>query len=371
MKEPKVSVLMSVYNGGKFLKDAMDSILEQTYQDWECIVIDDCSTDNTPQLLSEYAQKDKRIRVYRNEKNQKLPASLNRALKSAKGTYIVRMDADDICRRDRLEKQVAFMEQNRGLSLSCCRLMALMGDEIFPATLQRRGEPEMVKAQFLFFNPIVHPGVIARKTVMEKFWYREEFTCTEDFDLWIRMLAAGETLAIQEDYLLLYRIHEKQVTKTARKQQQEQYRRIIRPFYEKMLFPLEEDELQFLQQGIYDREVFDIKKFMRFFSRVKQVNKEKKMFSKESITYAGFEVIMAYRSEFSLSKKEVFRALLKLPPVFLAREIFRRKTAFNMALEDCREAERAFNLSFSHVQAGTGIPYYQRKRGESRTEGAV
>lgn len=361
MKNPKVSVLMSVYNGEKFLEETMDSILSQTCQDWECIVIDDCSTDNTPVILAQYARRDKRICVYRNEHNQKLPASLNRALQLAKGTYIVRMDADDVCRRDRLEKQVAFMEKNPDLNISCCRLMALVGDDVFPTVLQRREEPEMVKALFLFFNPIIHPGVIARRAVMKKFGYRKEFTCTEDFDLWCRMICAGEKIAIQGDYLLLYRIHEKQVTMTASKEQKAQYRRIICPFYEKMMFPLKEDELDFLQRGIYEREILDIKEFMLFFSHIKRVNKTKKTFTKNGIVYAAFEVIMAYRSEFSLSKGEVFRILLKFPPGFLLKEVFRRKAALHRALDDCIEAQREFNLSFSHFQNGTGIPYYRRK----------
>lgn len=127
MNKPFVSVLISVYNGEEFLQEAMDSVISQTFSDWECIVIDDCSDDRTAGILKEYAKRDKRIRFYRNEVNKRLPGSLNRALELARGYYVIRMDADDVCRRDRFEKQIGFMEKHPELSMSCCKIAVLRG----------------------------------------------------------------------------------------------------------------------------------------------------------------------------------------------------------------------------------------------------
>ena len=94
---------MSVYNGEEYLKEAIESVIKQSFEDWELIVINDCSTDSTGMILSEFARRDERIRIYTNEINLKLPSSLNKAISFCKGKYIARMDADDICLPDRFD----------------------------------------------------------------------------------------------------------------------------------------------------------------------------------------------------------------------------------------------------------------------------
>ena len=120
---PDISVIMSVYNGEAYLTEAVESIINQTFKNWELIVINDCSTDSTAEILSSFALKDKRIKVYTNEVNLKLPSSLNKAISLSSGKYVARMDADDICLPERLEKQFKFMEENRDVALSSCRFL--------------------------------------------------------------------------------------------------------------------------------------------------------------------------------------------------------------------------------------------------------
>ena len=110
MNEPMVTVLMSVYNGEKFLKEAMDSILTQTFTDFEFLIINDGSTDNSVKIIESY--NDSRIRLINNEKNLKLIASLNKGISLARGKYIARMDCDDISSPMRLEKEVDFLENS-------------------------------------------------------------------------------------------------------------------------------------------------------------------------------------------------------------------------------------------------------------------
>ena len=243
----RVSVCMCVYNGAAYLDSALASIQRQTLRNWECIVVDDGSSDDTPAILSRYAAEDSRFQVYRNERNLGIPRSRNRALELAQGTYVACMDADDICCPDRLERQVAFMDANPRLALSSCRYFPFRDGCILPVSGLWRTDLEAVQALLLFFNPILNPGVIGRRPVLQAFGYDPEYSCTEDLDLWMRMLAQGQRLAIQPEYLMLYRLHGKQVTSTTLQRQREQYRRIIRRFYGQMLFPLSQEDVDFLR----------------------------------------------------------------------------------------------------------------------------
>ena len=114
-----VSIIMSVYNDEKYLNEALDSIFAQTIQNFELIIIDDCSTDDTVKIIESYH--DKRIRLMVNDKNEGLTKNLNKALKYVRGKYIARMDGDDRSRPQRFEKQIEFLEENQDLMLISCR----------------------------------------------------------------------------------------------------------------------------------------------------------------------------------------------------------------------------------------------------------
>lgn len=361
MENRKVSILMSAYNCEEYIEEAMHGIMEQTYRDWECIVIDDCSTDRTKEILEKLAEKDSRIRVFSNEKNMKLPGSLNRALEKAEGKYVMRMDADDICSRERVEKQVEFMESHPELTLSSCRLFYLKDGDIFPAHLQRRADADAVSALFLFFDPIAHGGVIVRREVLQKLKYDPAFTYTEDLDLWIRMRNENYQMAIQEDYLIQYRLHGNQVTTTKSEIQREQYRKIIPRYYERYLFPLDEDELRLLCEEIYYRDRLNLKGFLRFALKIRKANRKRHSFSKEAVCYALFEVMMACREEFHLRTITFLALLASLPPVFVIREIVRRKRAAARAYEFCRQAAVSFGLEESGMGADKVMHYRVKK----------
>ena len=118
MRNPKITVLMPVYNGEKYLREAIGSILNQTFNDFEFLIINDSSTDSTREIILSYD--DTRIRLEDNEKNIGLTHSLNKGLRLAKGKYVARMDADDISLPDRLEKQLAVIENNTDVSIVAC-----------------------------------------------------------------------------------------------------------------------------------------------------------------------------------------------------------------------------------------------------------
>lgn len=181
---PAISVLMPVYNGEKFLRGAIDSILRQTFVDFEFIIVDDGSTDTTPVILQEYAQKDSRIRVMTNETNCKIAASLNRGLVAARAPLIARMDADDWSYPERLEKQEMFMKNHPEVSVLGSSV-ALAGKQ---GSYKTFASNEEIRAYMLFGNPMFHPTVMMRKDiVLAAGGYSTENIPVEDYALWVHL----------------------------------------------------------------------------------------------------------------------------------------------------------------------------------------
>ena len=179
---PKISLIMSVYNGEDYLAEAIESVLNQTFEDWELIVINDCSTDSTGEILAKYESLDARVKVHTNEVNLRLPSSLNKALELAEGKYVARMDADDICLPDRLQKQFDFMEKNGDVSLSSCRFMTLKNGVVSSGGCGGKVDFDSIKALLLVTNLILHPGIIAKSEVIKKLGYDKNFVIFDSAD---------------------------------------------------------------------------------------------------------------------------------------------------------------------------------------------
>ena len=209
MRDVKVSILMSVYNGGKFLGDAIESMLSQGFKDFEFIIINDGSIDDSLKIINSYH--DERIRLVDNGGNIGLVNSLNKGLELAKGEYIVRMDCDDISCSNRLSSQVKFMNKHKmvGASGSYYDLMFRGKHAVADFPLNN----EEISCYLIFNSPMAHPSVIIRRqTILErKLSYRSEFVHAEDYDLWSRISENAELSNIPE-VLLNYRVHEGQIT---------------------------------------------------------------------------------------------------------------------------------------------------------------
>lgn len=184
---PKVSVIMGVYNDEPYLQEAVKSILNQTYYNFEFIIINDCSTDNSKEIIDYYLRQDERIVYLENKKNIGLSASLNRGINIAKGKYIARVDADDISFPERLAKQVEFLEENEDIyvlgtaSLSIDEKSAILGLSKFPA------DPGFIKKNLIKKNLFYHPSVMIRKEYFEKVGlYDESIRYAQDYELWLR-----------------------------------------------------------------------------------------------------------------------------------------------------------------------------------------
>jgi glycosyltransferase EpsE len=188
---PKVSVIMGVYNGSKVIKNAIESILNQSFTDFEIIVCDDGSSDNSAKIVEEISREDNRVTLLKNPQNMKLSTTLNNCLEVAKGIYIARMDDDDIAHPERLEKQVEFLDHHPeyavvGTSRNMFDNKGIWGREIF--------EGELTKLNIFTGPTLAHPSVMMRKeSIMSVHGYSvgPEFERTEDFDLWCKILEKG------------------------------------------------------------------------------------------------------------------------------------------------------------------------------------
>ncbi len=353
--KPDISVIMSVYNGEAYLAEAIESIINQTYKNWELIVINDCSNDSTYDILSDFAKRDERIKVHSNEVNLKLPASLNKAISLSSGKYIARMDADDISLPERLEKQYKFMEENSNISLSSCRFMTMKNGVFASGGAGGRCDNDAIRAMLLVSNPILHPGVFAKAEVMKKFNYDTSLTCTEDLELWTRMAMAGEKMEILPECLLLYRLHDKQITSTTLERQHTEVLKIQQKYYGALAEEMDPDTKEFYISGIYFKEKTDTDKYLAYASWLKNVTG--KSFDKETISYALLEILAEYK-RCGKPKSEIIRAMLKENPFLLIKEIIRRKKAAKCDIEKCMKA--AHDLGLSRTAGTKEFPIFEK-----------
>jgi glycosyltransferase involved in cell wall biosynthesis len=228
---------MPVYKTEPFLREAIDSMLSQTFTDFELIVLNDCSPDNAEEILDDY--KDSRIVRYLGEKNAGLANVLNVGMQMARGKYIARMDSDDISAPNRLEVQVNYLEQHPDVDLCSCgmNLFGAMDDQWI-----RESDIETVRINALFFSPVLHASSIWRRDAFDRLGlrFRQEMVPAEDYDLWCRALSGGLHLMNIPECMYQYRIHPNQATVNTEKRLQKE--QIAREGYLHTLFPNAEEK---------------------------------------------------------------------------------------------------------------------------------
>lgn len=178
---------MSVYNGQDYLSEAIDSILSQTFSDFEFIIINDASTDNTQQILDRY--RDRRIRVFTNKNNIGLTKSLNKGIASARGEYLARMDADDLSHSDRLMSQYIFLQNHKdyGLVGTWGVKISSSGEKV--GELRYPTSDGNLRKALIRFNPFIHSSIMIRKRVLEKTGlYDESWVFAQDYELYFRLI---------------------------------------------------------------------------------------------------------------------------------------------------------------------------------------
>lgn len=204
---PVISVVMTVFNGERFLREAIDSILGQSYSDFEFIIIDDGSTDSSGWIIDSYAKQDPRIKLHRQE-NRGIVDSLNRGCHLARGKYIARMDADDVCAPTRLERQLVFLEGSPRVGLVGCGLydnIDTVGAVLYTSCLPvDNGDIQRTLVERWCF---LHPSIMFRRPLFSLVGgYRKEFEGAEDHDFILRILEHSEAYNIPER-LIRYRVN--------------------------------------------------------------------------------------------------------------------------------------------------------------------
>jgi glycosyltransferase involved in cell wall biosynthesis len=219
MKTPKVSVLMPAYNAEKYLGEAIESILNQTFTDFEFIIIDDCSTDKTWEIIQEYVKKDKRIISIKNEKNLKLSATLNKGIEACKADYIARMDADDWSYPDRLEKQYEVISKDPKIGI-LGGSMEVCDEDLKVLNVRKYNISDSEIRKNLFkYSPFCHPATMFKKEALLKDRYNINLNDAEDYDLYFRI---GKYYKLQNlsNIAIKYRTSDNQVSNKKAKRQQ-------------------------------------------------------------------------------------------------------------------------------------------------------
>jgi glycosyltransferase involved in cell wall biosynthesis len=211
-KNPLVSVIMPVYNNDEYVKQAVDSILEQTYPHFELIALDDGSKDNSGKILDEYAKRDPRVRVVHKE-NEGLVKTLNRGIEMSKGELIARMDGDDISFPKRFEQQVAVFQSHPKVVLVAGGFEIIDEENEFLYREVIPAKSEDIKRSMLLRNPVAHGSVMFRRSALDKVGpYSSDCGPTEDFELWTRLATVGDFHGLEQT-VFRWRVNFKGITR--------------------------------------------------------------------------------------------------------------------------------------------------------------
>jgi glycosyltransferase involved in cell wall biosynthesis len=215
LTQPAVTVLMPLFNGEQYLREAIESILGQTFSEFELLVLDDGSTDAGPRIANGY--RDPRIRLLSNDENLGIAATLNRGIGLARGRYIARMDCDDVSLPDRLLKQFDFMEGNPNVGVCGSRVRRIGAKR---GLWKVKAGDAAIKSRLLFENAMAHPSVMIRKSVLDEkgLRYDTSLRCAQDYAFWVE-IARHSRLANLEQVLVLYRVHAGQISEAKKAEQ--------------------------------------------------------------------------------------------------------------------------------------------------------
>lgn len=302
----KVSVVMPVYNGEKYLKEAIDSILNQTYTDFEFIIINDGSTDSTKEIIQSF--EDQRIVVLENEKNLGIVSTLNRGLDCAVGEYIARMDADDIAEKGRLEKQVNTLDGDSTIGVLGTGTR-VFGDDIEDKEMHSTLNPNQLKAELIFSSCICHPSVMIRKKVLDEFGirYKEEYKGAEDYEMWWQIAAVSKIASIP-DILHNYRIHKQQITQTKDEAYKQVMVRMLELKLKSIQLKLSDNEKQcfmiYCLGNFKEYELKEMQVFINVLYKILENNRQDRYFEQKSLRKVlALAITFAYNNS-QMTEKE-------------------------------------------------------------------
>ena len=326
-----VSVIMSNFNTPEeYLRNAIESILTQTYNNIEFIIVDDYSNNNSLSVIESYD--DSRIVLIKNEQNMGITKSLNRALVVAKGEFVARMDADDICLPERLEKQIDFLRQNPDVFV-CGTGVELFGDgaDAYNEKVVCKTIPEKEKFQILLLfgnhTNIIHPTAMFRHQVLidNKLSYNEKYMFAQDYRMWVSCSRIGECANVP-DVLFKYRIHKKAVSSSNKNTQSDCARDIIVEQLSWLDLKLPEDWEEIHYGYFVGRKKYNLKQ-KKWIKKIIRQNKRKKIYNQKMLKKMLYEkwAETVYFELFNVPIIKKFFVLFSLPVKYWKNLIFIRK----------------------------------------------
>ncbi len=293
-----ISVVMPVYNSGQLIHPTIKSILNQTYSNFEFIIINDASTDNTLETIKKYQTKDKRIIIINNDKNLGISLSSNKGLNIAKGKYIAMMDHDDISLPDRFEKQVNYLEKHKDVFLIGTGNNYIDKDGKILNKIKTLTTSEKIKKEIISgTNRICHPSIMFRNNTEIR--YREKIYYAQDVDFFLQLLSENKVLTNIPDILFNYRVHDTQTSMEKRNKQLLFYKKAIEFYHQRIKYGNDEYNifnpnsiLKINPKKTNNKDVLETEIFYNFH---KQNFKEVKKYSKKYFKLFGhLNKIMIY-----------------------------------------------------------------------------
>jgi glycosyltransferase involved in cell wall biosynthesis len=312
-----ISVVMPVFNAEKFLAYAIESILNQTYPDFEFIIIDDGSTDDSLEIINKYEKQDDRIKVIINNGNIGLAKSLNKGIELAKGKYIARMDADDISLPERFEKQISFLENNPSIGVLGTSFKLIDGKNIVQRKIDVFSDSHLIRWGMFFKCQMAHPSVMMRNSIFKDLGirYEESLSSASDYDLWFQILSHYDMANLSTSYFL-YRIHKNRISSTKKEEQQINAEQVLRLRTQEFLtFELPPNYgkhiMTYYQEGI---DFCDLVKILWIITKLKNgfINKYPNLSNDEKVAIKRdyeYRISKIFRSLFIRNKKTSRKSL--------------------------------------------------------------
>ncbi|MCC6599841.1 MAG: glycosyltransferase [Crocinitomicaceae bacterium] len=280
---PEISVILPVFNAESYLRECIDSILSQTFPDFELIIINDGSTDGSEKIVASF--KDNRIRYIKNEQNKGLVETLNIGIGEARGNFIARMDADDVCMTERFQKQFLWLERHPETGV--LGSFFIQKDEGGNRWVRLPMNHDEIIAELIFKSPVAHPTVIFRAEVLKKYkiLYDVTFPAAEDYELWTRLAELTNIENIPE-YLLIYRMHERQETKTKRSEKEMSRKKILLSQLNKISLIPDDDEFRIhflVSEGRAISEAGFIYKLEKWLLKIYDANKNIRRYDEKAL----------------------------------------------------------------------------------------
>lgn len=306
----KVSVLMPIFNAENYLAEAIDSVIFQSYQDWELIIINDGSTDRSDQIIRTY--NDKRIKYFKNAENKGITYTRNLMIERAKGEYIAFLDSDDLAHRERLKEQVSFLDKNRDYAM--CGTWAYMIDNsgnVLKKMNLTHGSQE-IKSTLLFSNSFVQSSVMIRSSILAEMPYDISFPVSEDYELWTRVVEKYKVENIPQ-HLTYYRWHDSNISKTKKDLLDSTAKKIYQKGLSHIGLIANKEELE-IQFGIQnnDEALIDNKEYLcKLRMWMKKLHK-----ANNNVRYydiSSFNAIICFRWIFACKERKMLSKMLQLP----------------------------------------------------------